>query len=100
MLAPVEKIREAQRRRDMPNMGRKGEGSDMSHDPQSPTDAADFDDDAWDNTGGPGSQGCYNCFSGWLHGCCDDLCRNSVADEDCPNRRPCSNCNKDGEYEP
>jgi len=37
VLAPVEKTSEAQRRRDMPNMGRKGEGSDMSHDPQRPT---------------------------------------------------------------
>ena len=72
----------------------------MSHDPQSPSDAADFEDDEWDNTGGPGPEGCYNCLSGWLHGCMDDLCRGSIDNVDCDYARPCPVCNKDGGYMP
>lgn len=65
---------------------------------ESDDDLDDWDDDP--NIGGPGLMGCYNCDDGWLHGCCDDLCRGSVEAEDCDNARPCPNCNRDGLYWP
>ena len=65
----------------------------MSHDPQSPTDAADFfyDDDLPDI-------GCCNCDSGWRHGCCDDMCYGCNDPQDCDAAIPCRDCNPHGEY--
>lgn len=59
-------------------------------------------DDWGDDLGrdGPGNEGCYNCFSGWLHGCMDDLCRGSSEPEDCHAARPCPVCNPKGQYHP
>ena len=60
-----------------------------------------YDDDGFEtNTGGPGLDGCYNCSDGWLHGCCDDMCRGCNEAIDCDNPRPCPVCNKDGGYYP
>lgn len=61
----------------------------------------DLDDEGFEpDTGGPGPEGCYNCNGGWLHGCCDDLCRGCNEAFDCDAARPCPICNRDGEYMP
>lgn len=70
----------------------------MTEDAEPEYDDFEYDDRA--NVGGPGSEGCYNCSGGWLHGCCDDLCRGSSEAFDCDNSRPCPVCNVDGGYMP
>lgn len=67
----------------------------MSHDPQSPTDAADFEDDDFMDEG---EIGCVHCgYDGWNHGCCDDLCYACNEAVDCDNARRCRHCNPHGE---
>jgi hypothetical protein len=39
---------------------------------------------------------CVQCDRGWLHGCCDDMCRNCEEAVDCPNAWACK-CNPDGD---
>lgn len=60
--------------------------------------------DPWDEEYedmGDGTPGCCNCgYNGWVHGCCDDLCRGSNEAVDCSNSRPCRNCNPKGEWFP
>jgi len=72
----------------------------MSHDPQSPSDAADMEeddyDDYYDDDGSP--IGCVHCsYEGWNHGCCDDMCRSCNEAEDCETPIACRHCNPDGE---
>jgi hypothetical protein len=41
---------------------------------------------------------CFNCNGdGWLHGCCDDMCRVCNEAEDCDSPRKCMNCNPQGD---
>ncbi len=38
----------------------------------------------------PGQRiGCWRCYLGWRHGCCDDICRANEAAEDCSNAIAC-----------
>lgn len=58
-----------------------------------PDDDDFYDDDDDDMEGGVG---CANCERGWVHGCCDDLCRGRDA-IDCHSAIACRTCNPDGD---
>lgn len=63
----------------------------MSHDPQSPTDAADFDSDDYDET-----EECWECSGegGW-NSCLVDCCPAWGGEEECSDPlcwRICPNC--------
>lgn len=53
----------------------------------------DLDEDDCDHVG----LGCSNCDSGWVHGCCDDLCRGSRGGPDCQSALACRACNPEGD---
>lgn len=55
----------------------------------------DPDDDFYEEDEGIG---CSNCDGGWVHACCDDLCRNTVSAQDCDSSLPCRSCNPDGDF--
>lgn len=42
--------------------------------------------------------GCSNCERGWVHACCDDLCRNSNDASDCSGAIACRACNPEGDF--
>ncbi len=41
--------------------------------------------------------GCSNCDGGWVHACCDDLCRGSADAADCLSARARQTCNPHGD---
>lgn len=57
----------------------------------------DYVDSDFDRRPDPAS--CYNCNSGWKHGCCDDLCIGANEANECEDRYACKVCNPDGEYD-
>jgi len=57
-------------------------------------------DVAYDEEDFPSYAGCYNCGGGgWLHGCCEDMCRGSYDGEECSDARLCPICLGEGEID-
>lgn len=59
-------------------------------------DDPDFydDEDTYDESD---DIGCYECNSGWKHGCMDDLCRGGNDASECHDAIACRACNPTGE---
>lgn len=56
-----------------------------------------LEDDDCDHEFEGGGLGCVNCDNGWVHACCDDLCRNTNDATDCHSAIACRACNAEGD---